>query len=104
MAEIPTKVKEAILNLKERLKDQLEIEKMIIFGSYASGKFTEESDIDVCIIANNIQNDFAATITASGIAALVDPHIEPVVYSNYDYTNESNFGLLKEIKNTGIEI
>lgn len=104
MAEIPNKVKEAVQNLKERLKGQLDVDKIIIFGSYAKGNFTADSDIDVCIIANNIQNDFAATLTAAGIAALVDPQIEPVVYSRDDYIYESNFGLLKDMKATGVEL
>lgn len=104
MAEIPTQIREEVKILKEKLKSKLDVEKIIIFGSYAKGNFTPDSDIDVCIIANNIQNNFAATLTAASVAALVDPMIEPVAFSKEDYLYESDFGVLKEIKNTGVEI
>ncbi len=104
MAEIPTRIKEEMKTLKDKLKSKLDVEKIIIFGSYAKGNFTQDSDIDVCIIANNIQNNFAATMKAASTAALVDVRIEPVVFSKEDYLYYAQFGLLREIKSTGVEL
>lgn len=104
MAEIPLQIKETIGILKEKLKKKIDVEKIIIFGSYAKGHFTSDSDIDVCIIAQNISNNFLATMTASPIAARIDPRIEPIVFSKDEYLYDSNYGILKEIKKTGIEI
>jgi len=35
-----------------RIKDRFHPEKIILFGSYATGKFTEESDVDLLIVAD----------------------------------------------------
>jgi uncharacterized protein len=104
MAEIPIQIKEEMKILKEKLKGKLDVDKIIIFGSYARGNYSHDSDIDVCIIADKIINNFLSTMTAAPIAASIDPRIEPVVFSKDDYLYDSDFGLLKEIKNSGIEM
>jgi uncharacterized protein len=42
---------ELIREVLERIKERFQPEKIIIFGSYASGKVTEESDVDLLIVA-----------------------------------------------------
>jgi len=39
-------------NLVDVIKSNLEIQQVIIFGSYANGTRDNESDIDICIITN----------------------------------------------------
>lgn len=39
-------------NLVDVIKNNLEIQQVIIFGSYANGTRDNESDIDICIITN----------------------------------------------------
>ena len=75
-----------------------------MFGSYAKGTYTLSSSIEVCIIADKISNNFLATLAVTPIATSVDARIEPVVFSMNDYLYESDFSLLKEVKNTGLEI
>ncbi len=49
-----SKLEEIINSIKTFIDDNLskygEIESIILFGSLASGKFSEESDIDICVI------------------------------------------------------
>jgi len=40
---------------------------IILFGSYAKGNFTEESDIDVCVIAENLPVDELARRSLTGL-------------------------------------
>jgi predicted nucleotidyltransferase len=41
---------EIIQKIKDRIVSETNVEKIIIFGSYAYGKPTEESDIDILVI------------------------------------------------------
>lgn len=43
-------LKEIIERIVEKIKDNYNPEKIILFGSYAYGKPTKDSDIDLCII------------------------------------------------------
>ncbi len=42
--------------ISERLKKNYNAEKVILFGSYARGKVTEDSDIDLVVIWNSNLN------------------------------------------------
>ncbi len=77
---------------------------MVLFGSYAKGNFTKNSDIDVCIIADGVVNNFSSMLNVAPIAVHIDPRIETVVFSANEYSEEPSYGLLGEIKRTGIEI
>jgi predicted nucleotidyltransferase len=77
---------------------------MFLFGSYAKGNFSEDSDIDLCIIADGIQDNFSSMLSIAPIAVHIDPRIETVVFSSYEYEEEPSYGLLGEIKRTGVEI
>ena len=42
--------------LKKLLKDRnIKVHKIVVFGSYAKGKQTEESDIDIIVISENFE-------------------------------------------------
>ena len=101
MAKIKPEIISEINILKERLKEKIEITKIFIYGSYVKGNFRTESDIDICIIAKNIKNNFKATLTASSTSALIDPKFEPIVISDEEFES-GNFGIIQEIKNTGV--
>ncbi|MCK4404171.1 MAG: nucleotidyltransferase domain-containing protein [candidate division Zixibacteria bacterium] len=44
--------------ISERLKKEYKAEKVILFGSYARGEATEESDIDILVIAPTTERFF----------------------------------------------
>lgn len=37
--------------ISERLKKEYHAERVILFGSYATGKYTQDSDVDILVIA-----------------------------------------------------
>jgi predicted nucleotidyltransferase len=104
MDKIPIQIVDILKKYKEILKKDLEIRKLILFGSYAKGNFSTDSDIDICIIADNIGNNYLATLKAMEKIIEIDLRLEPVVFSSYDYDNNYHFGLLKEVKQSGVEI
>ncbi|HTY22978.1 MAG TPA: nucleotidyltransferase domain-containing protein [Desulfomonilaceae bacterium] len=44
--------KDALKDIIERIKSHIHPEKIILFGSYAAGEATEESDVDLLIVAD----------------------------------------------------
>ena len=104
MAQIPDEIMRAVYRLKERLLPGLAIKRMFLYGSYARGNFSDYSDIDVCIIADGIQDNFSSMLDIAPIAVHIDPRIEAVVFSAQEYAEEPSVGLLGEIKRSGIEI
>ena len=104
MVQIPNEIKKTILKFKADIQNDLNIKKIILFGSYAKGNYTENSDIDVCVIAENIENDYLALLKIMPKVIESDVRIEPVVFSQSEYETPLSFGLLKEVKKFGIEI
>lgn len=50
--------------ISERLKKEYNAEKVILFGSYARGEATEDSDVDILIIAPTNEKFFKRMATA----------------------------------------
>jgi len=104
MAEIPHQVIESVKKFRERISSELKVRKAIIFGSYSKGTFSDDSDIDLCIIADDVDNSYLATLKISPMIIGIDIRIEPIVFSVKDYEEDSDFGILKEIRENGVEI
>ena len=83
------------------LNKHFNIKKVLLFGSYAKGTNKEESDIDVAIIVENLDDDyFATTPLLWKLRREIDDRIEPILFEN----NNDKSGFLKEIEKYGIEI
>jgi len=102
---IPKKVKKEINKfIKVLRKDNLPIDKVFLFGSYAKGKQHKWSDVDVCVISPKFKNTWAAMRylwqrrPSDKLCA-----IEPVGLSPKDFDDEFST-LVKEIKNHGIRV
>ena len=104
MAQIPNEIRKAVLKFKADIQSDLDVRKVILFGSYVKGNYNEDSDIDVCVIADNVENDFLALMKIIPKVIDSDVRIEPVVFSQKEYGVPVSFGLLKEVKKFGIEI
>ena len=48
-----TGIRETAELIKKLLKDRITIDEMFIFGSYAKGNFTKDSDMDIAIISRD---------------------------------------------------
>jgi uncharacterized protein len=74
---------------------------IILFGSYAKGNFSENSDIDVAIIVNSFSGDFLnVSTTLCKLTRNIDYRIEPVLI---DMNNDKS-GFAHDILQYGIII
>ena len=82
----------------------IRVEKVILYGSYASGKVHADSDLDLAIVSP----DFGKDRLEEGkmllqIAWRVDPRIEPIPISSESYENDTWIPIIYEIRKRGIE-
>ena len=95
------KVIKLLKKYKKLLSEHLEFEEMILFGSYARGSAGKDSDLDVAVIVNSLDDDYYSIRPLLWkIRRQVDDRIEPVLLErHYDES-----GFLSEIKSYGIQI
>jgi predicted nucleotidyltransferase len=74
---------------------------IFLYGSYAKGTATKDSDIDIAVVVDEIPGDYLNTVTTLWrLTRLVDHDIEPVLLTPAD--EESGF--LTTIQKTGIAV
>ena len=97
---IDSKIAKYLDLIKEQFSD---IERVYLFGSYAKGKSTDDSDIDVALIFTNLDDSkrFDIQVQLMMLAAQIDSRIEPHPISHDDFDSGNPF--VVEIKKTGIE-
>ncbi len=98
---IDTTIAKYLELIKEKYSD---IERVFLFGSYAKGKSTDDSDIDVALIFSNLDDTkrFDIQVQLMMLAAQIDSRIEPHPISHNDFYSGNPF--VAEIKKTGIEV
>jgi predicted nucleotidyltransferase len=82
-------IQDSIMKYVEEVAKKYEIDAIILFGSYAKGNNTEDSDIDIAIISKDFED--------------IDARIEPHPIKTEDYEEKSN-PFIQEIINTGIKV
>ena len=104
MGAIPKEVLFLTTDYINKLKMQIPVEKAFLFGSYAKGTFTEDSDVDLAVFSPAFDNmsrfDGITFLLMQALNYKLD--IQPQPYSMKDYTE--HIGLVDEIIKTGIEI
>lgn len=90
-----------LIKYKLLVSEHFDIDKVILYGSYARGNQSEESDIDVAVVVNSIDEAyFSYAPLLWKLRRQVDDRIEPVlIEKDKDYS-----GFLQEIMLTGIVI
>ncbi len=82
----------------EAIKSKYHPQKVVLFGSYAKGTYTQNSDIDVAVIVDEIHGDFLEeTQGLYKIRRKIDLSIKPVLLE----VNGDNSIFLEEILSTG---
>jgi uncharacterized protein len=104
LAEINTSIIETLKKFLEQLKENgIPVEAAFLFGSYAKGRATKWSDIDVAVISSDLSDDrFEERIRLSKISSRIDSRIEPVPFRPDTFVDEDP--LVWEIKKEGIPI
>jgi len=86
-------------------KEKIRAEKVILYGSCASGRQREDSDIDLAIVSKDFGQDTVEEgMRLFRIAGTIDPRIEPVPISPESYKNDTWIPLIYEIRKNGVEM
>lgn len=85
-------------------KDGLKIEKAIVFGSFAKGRQTKQSDIDLCVVSPDFRDALKAAQFLWKKRNIVETMagLEPIGFSRKSF--QEGGGLIEEIKATGVDL
>ncbi len=88
----------------ERIKPELPVQKIFLYGSYAAGNPRDESDIDIGVVLDSSRtgNLFSAGLRLWQVAHAVDVRIEPFCILSDEYDSCEPASILAEIKRTSI--
>jgi uncharacterized protein len=94
-------VVDKLLKYKMLVSKHFDIDKVVLFGSYARGNQREDSDIDVAIIVNSVGQDFFSYAPLLWkLRREVDDRIEPILIDK----NHDESGFLSEVLASGLII
>ena len=98
-------IKNKIELFRQRLDaDGIEGARLILFGSWASGKQQELSDIDLCVVSDKFSgNTFVDSTRLRLMTIGIDDLLEPVAMRPEDFENKYN-SLASEVKKWGIAV
>ena len=105
MAKVPSNIIEIIKKFIKLLKEEnIVVEKVILFGSYAKGTYRADSDIDLAIISPNFKEEECIENMTLLLckANILKADIQTIPFSVEEYNNPK--GIVEEILNTGIEL
>ena len=98
-------ISETIMNYVLDVRRAIPIDRVVLFGSFAKGEATEESDIDICFFSHSFESQqmvdvskqlFRLTRKYKGI------DIEPFGFPTSELEKDNPF--VNEIMRTGIEL
>lgn len=97
-----------IKKMAERLKREYKAERVILFGSYAKGEATEDSDVDLLIIASTKERFFQRMATVRGIIRDLRNGlpVAPIVLTHQELERRLGIGdqFIKEILKEGVNL
>ena len=87
----------------EEVRQYYKIDAIILFGSYANGTSTADSDIDIAVISSDIKDRLDDMAKLMSLTWNIDVRIEPHPIKTDDF-NKNETPFIDEVKRTGIEI
>jgi predicted nucleotidyltransferase len=89
----------------EKIRPELPIERAYLFGSYATGRSHDYSDIDLAIVTpiRNTENSIAINQKIFSRASRYNVDLEPICFSPEEFEKEE-LPIILDIKRTGLEI
>lgn len=92
---------EKLIRYRFLLSKHFDIDKVILFGSYAKGSQRTDSDIDVAVVVKKVEGDYFTYIPLLWkLRREIDDRIEPILFE----TGNDKSGFLQSIVKEGIEI
>ena len=101
-------IKNIVLNYVKELQSRIPVEKIILFGSYAYGKPTKSSDIDIAVVSekfkkmDDIKRIMLLSDYARRIKCFVD--IDPIGFTEKELEKADYFEIGGEIVEKGVVV
>jgi len=99
---------EQLKKISERLKKEYQAKDVILFGSYVTGKATDDSDVDLLIIAPTNERFFERMAKVRGLIRNLRKGlaVSPVVLTDHELRKRVRIGdqFIKEILEKGIRL
>ncbi|MGH7449845.1 MAG: nucleotidyltransferase domain-containing protein [bacterium] len=94
-----------IRNFLKNIRSAVPIERAYLFGSYATGRNRDYSDIDLAIVTSavNTKNSLAINQDIFHRAMLYNVDLEPICFSPEEFEQEY-LPIVRDIKREGVEI
>ena len=97
-------IMEIVQKYVDKILENYNVEAIILFGSYAKGTEHEDSDIDIAVVTDDIENDvFDEEVKLMVLRRGIDYRIEPHIIRIQDY-KEKNDPFIQEVIDTGIKV
>jgi predicted nucleotidyltransferase len=95
------KTSRALKRFSKKVKEILEVEKIILFGSFAKEEQKDNSDIDIAVIVSGFDGDYLElNAKLFSIVKNIDVRIEPIILNR----KNDRSGFLESIEKYGIAI
>lgn len=93
-----------INDIKNKIVEKFHPEKIYLFGSYANGTATEESDLDIAVILNNSINKLDNIRGIRNLLRDINNPIDIIVYNNNEFNDKvkKKYSFETTIVNDGI--
>ncbi|SDI63756.1 nucleotidyltransferase domain-containing protein [Natribacillus halophilus] len=102
-SRIGQEIEQVVQAYTEHLEQELSLRHVYIYGSYVNGDATEDSDIDVAVVADDFTGDVIEdTMRLMRIRRKVDVRIEPHPFQIEEFQSDHPF--VKEIIENGYEV
>jgi predicted nucleotidyltransferase len=104
MVQLPVKIRNTVDRYIQVLnRHHIPIRKAVLFGSYAKGKETEWSDIDIALVSEIFDGDrIANKDKIRKITLSISSELEVVPFSPSEFNEKNPFA--REILQTGIKV
>jgi predicted nucleotidyltransferase len=103
MVATATELEHAISDLVQSLQRGIQVEAVVLYGSYAHGAPHEGSDIDLAVISPDFEGvplskrqDMIARLSVHRY-----PNLAPIGYPSNEYHNPGRHSFLREVLRTG---
>ncbi len=98
-----TKAREIVKKYIDFLRENdFNIERAYLFGSYAKGMVTEDSDIDLAVVFKEFADSFDMQVQLMKLRRKFDTRIEPHPFQEADFTPSNP--LVRQILDTGLQV
>ena len=104
MAQVPDEIMTILKKYVAELeRDNIHLKAVVLFGSYATGRYEEFSDIDVALVSDDFQGvRFFDRERIRKPTLATDYRISPLPFRSEDFKEGNLF--VKEILKTGVKI